>query len=392
MKLPWTPDFDVWPCTHKITSAHVAGNAVCVCWDDGLECEFHSFLLRENSPDESTIHPLSRESVISPLDLPEDISARRVRVDDVGALEVEWSHGGHVSRFHPGWLRAHAWFGETAPDDDDSRILWNGEEQPEPPTFDGNDALARSEIFLAWLEALRDYGVARLRGLPLQDRLLEEIVTKIGVVRETNFGRMYTLAIKDDPDSNAFTAAPLPQHIDLPTRECPPGLQFLYCRANTTSGGKGIYADAYRIAEDMRREEPAHFQSLIADVWEYNNRAKTTDFRAAGPVVELDAGGRVASVRYNTWLRAPMKAPLQTQARAYKAYRAFAARAQDARYQMTFNYRAGDLLAFDNRRALHGRKGYDVNGGERFIEGIYADRDDLHSRIRILRRMQAREA
>lgn len=46
----------------------------------------------------------------------------------------------------------------------------------------------------------------------------------------------------------------------------------------------------------------------------------------------------------------------------------------------------GDLLAFDNRRVLHGRRGYDAHGGKRFIEGIYGDRDDLHSSIRTLRR------
>jgi len=51
------------------------------------------------------------------------------------------------------------------------------------------------------------------------------------------------------------------------------------------------------------------------------------------------------------------------------------------------NARAGgDLLAFDNRRVLNGRRGYDAHGGKRFIEGIYGDRDDLHSSIRTLQR------
>ena len=53
---------------------------------------------------------------------------------------------------------------------------------------------------------------------------------------------------------------------------------------------------------------------------------------------------------------------------------------------MIFDYRPGDLVAFDNRRVLHGRNGYDAQGGERFIEGIYSDRDDLLSAIRTTRR------
>ena len=40
-----------------------------------------------------------------------------------GALAVVWSHGGHISRFHPGWLRAHAWFGDEA--EIDGPVLWS---------------------------------------------------------------------------------------------------------------------------------------------------------------------------------------------------------------------------------------------------------------------------
>ena len=46
----------------------------------------------------------------------------------------------------------------------------------------------------------------------------------------------------------------------------------------------------------------------------------------------------------------------------------------------------GDVLAFDNRRILHGRDGYTEGTGQRFLRGCYGERDELHSRIRILRR------
>lgn len=150
------------------------------------------------------------------------------------------------------------------------------------------------------------------------------------------------------------------QHIDLPTRETPHSLQLLFTRENTTTGGEGIYADGYRIAHDMRLEEPDHFHSLTTDTWEYSNRARTSDYRDHGPVVETDGSGRITGVRYNTFLRAPLKAPLEVQSRAHKAYRAFCVRAQDPHYWMIVRYEPGDLVAFDNRRVLHGRTGYDA--------------------------------
>lgn len=380
--LPATPDFDTWLVNENVRTATITEHGLHLIWSDGRTSDHHVLLLRENSPDPVTTHPKAHEMAIAPTDIAEDIILTDVDVLASGAVRLSFSDGTETA-YHPGWLFGTAWFGAEPAK---AAILWNAAEQPEPSTFDGPDALNNPEIFLKWLEALRDYGVARLRDLPQQDGLLEQIVSMIGPIRESNFGRQYVLEIKDDPDSQAYTSGDLLQHIDLPTRELPFGLQFLYTRDNTTTGGEGIFVDAYRVAEDMRSAEPEHFQSLVTDVWEYNNRAKTSDYRGRGPVVETDAKGAITGIRYNTFLRAPLKAPLEVQARAYKAYRAFCARAQDPSYQMKVRYQTGDLLAIDNRRALHGRAGYDAKGGSRFIEGIYADRDDLHSRIRTIKR------
>lgn len=384
-ELPWTPDFELYPVPHAIVGARIHGQAVSVAWDDGRTSEHHAFLLRENSPDPETVHPLSRELLITPLEIPEDVTPVEASVDAAGALVVVWSGDGHVSRFHPGWLRAHAWFEDDAAQAAPSPRLWTSRELGEPPTFDGPATLNDDDAFLAWLEALRDFGLARLEGLPQQDGLLEELVTRVGTVRETNFGRVYHLAAKNDPDSNAYTSVELSQHMDIPTRECPPGLQFLYCRRNAVSGGQGVYVDGYRIAEDMRAEEPEHFDALTTIAWEYKNRAKDCDYRANGPVIRLDGSGNVTEIRFNPFLRAPLKAPLAVQERAYRSVRALIRWTRSPRYKLVFAYRPGDLLGFDNRRVLHGRTAYDNTGGDRFFEGMYSDRDDLYSRIRWLK-------
>ena len=259
---------------------------------------------------------------------------------------------------------------------------------PDPPTFDGMSALDDSDVLLKWLEALRDTGVSRLEGLDDSDSMLFDVVQRIGSIRETNFGRMYVLEIKDDPDSNAFTSGALIQHMDMPTRENPPGLQFLYCRRNTTTGGEGVYVDGFKVAHDMREEEPDMFEALTTINWEFRNKSKTSDYRATGPVIGLDDQGRPDDIRITAWLRSPLKAPPETVDLAYRSVRQFMRRTESADYQMIIKYRAGDLLAFDNRRALHGRRGYDARGGERYIEGCYADRDDLYSKIRTLKRQR----
>lgn len=384
-----TPDFDHWEATEGVAEAVVESGSLRLTWSDGKTSHHHAFWLAENDPSEDILHPLSRETTLSPLDLPEDLEISGVDCSRAGVVRVDWSHGRKPSLFDTGWLRGNAFFGDGA--DRPATVLWTGEELPEPPSFDGPKALADDSVMLQWLEALRDYGVARLTGLPQRDGLLEDLVQTIGTIRESNFGRMYTLEIKDDPDSNAFTSDALLQHIDMPTRECPHGLQFLFCRDNTTSGGEGIYVDGYRIAEDIKAGNPEAYAALCEVDWEYNNRSKSSSYRAHGPVIERDASGHTTGIRYNTWLRAPLKASLADQDRAYRSYRVFAGMAQDPKYQMVFRYNPGDLLAFDNRRALHGRNGYDAKGGVRFIEGVYSDRDDLHSAIRTLKRKLGKE-
>ena len=172
----------------------------------------------------------------------------------------------------------------------------------------------------------------------------------------------------------------------MPTRECPHGLQFLFCRRNTTQGGEGVYVDGFRVAEDLRNHEPEIFTALTRIHWMFNNRSRTSDFRYQAPIIGTDDNGAVNEVRLTTWLRAPLKAPVAIQRQAYAAVRTLTRYLQNPQYQMVFAYEPGDLLAFDNRRILHGRRAYDGNLGERYIEGIYADRDELYSRIRTLRR------
>ncbi len=387
-KLPKTPDFENYPIAHHIASAAIDIDAVVLHWDDDMVSAHHAMWLRENSPDAETIHPLSREMLLDPLDVPADIVPIDVAVNDDGNLRVEWSHGGHVSEFHAGWLRANAYFEhrDRRPIGRSRQTLWTNKSLPVPATFDGPSVLTDKATFLRWLEAVRDYGIARLENLPLDDGILETVVGRIGPIRETNFGRLFDVIVKDNPDSNAYTSSALVPHMDLATRTAPPGLQFLLCRANTTSGGQGIYIDGFKVAEDMRREEATHFEALTSIEWEFKNRASGSDYRTVGPVLSCDIDGHVCDVRFTPWLRAPIKAPLNEQRRAYHSVRAFMRRCREQVYQIQLAYRPGDLLAFDNRRLLHGRSAYDAAGGDRHLEGCYAERDDLLSAIRMLTR------
>ncbi len=381
---PYWPDYATYRSDRSLVRVAIEGQALRLLWDDGRESRHHSFWLRENSPEPATLHPQSREMRIDPSLLPAALHPGAARIDGEGYLSVVWSHGGHKSRFDPAWLYAHAWFEEDGKAEAPS--LWDASVLREPPSFDGPAVLSDESLFLDWLIALRSKGIARLRNLPSADSTLEDLVTRIGPVRESNFGRRYRLRIKADPDSNAFTSGALLPHIDMPTRECPHGLQFFFCHHNTAEGGEGSFVDGFRIAEDIRRDDPELFRILSQVNWTWNNRARDTDYRAEAPIFGLHPDGRMKEVRFTPWLRAPLQAPVAVQEKAYQAVHRLIRMTRDPQYQLLVTYRDGDLVAFDNRRLLHGRTAYEAKGGVRDIEGIYADRDDLESRIRVLQR------
>jgi gamma-butyrobetaine dioxygenase len=70
---------------------------------------------------------------------------------------------------------------------------------------------------------------------------------------------------------------------------------------------------------------------------------------------------------------------------AYAAMQLFHEVARSDRFQITFPFRPGDIVGFDNRRVLHGRDAFESTG-HRHLRGCYADHDDIYSRLRVLRR------
>ena len=61
---PLLPDFDAYPTDRRLVEAEPATRCVHARWDDGLECRYHVFWLRENAPDAETTHPVTREQAL----------------------------------------------------------------------------------------------------------------------------------------------------------------------------------------------------------------------------------------------------------------------------------------------------------------------------------------
>ena len=379
-------DFRTYPLISALGGVQGLADRVVIEWADGRVSPFHHVWLRDNCPCDQCVYSVTREQVFESVDAAEDLRPLATRIDSDGCLRIDWQDG-HLSRFDPGWLRAHAY-------DDESRAerlagkpqprLWHSDLQL--PVFDYTALMNDNAALLQWLLAVRDIGLTQVRGVPTEPGSLKLIAQRISFIRESNFGVLFNVQSKADADSNAYTAFNLPLHTDLPTRELQPGLQFLHCLVNDAEGGESIFVDGFAIADALRQEEPQLFEALCEIPVEFRNKDRHSDYRCLAPVIALDALGRVAEIRMANFLRGAFDTSVAQMPLLYRAYRRLIAMTREPRFRLMQRLKPGELWCFDNRRTLHARNAFDPATGARHFQGCYVDRDELLSRILVLQR------
>jgi gamma-butyrobetaine dioxygenase len=381
-----TPDSFAWPTLAVIEYCDLADDgAILVRWADQQVSRFHPIWLRDNCACDVCLHPFTREHLTDLLELPLDLKADKVSLDSDGALIVTWLVDSHVSVFNPGWLFAHCALSQqpSAPP-----LLWTATELVEPMSFSATDEQLNDDVLLEVLVAVESSGLARIRNFGSSRDTVEALGLRIGPVRETHFARIFDVVSRADGDSNAYTSERLSAHTDIPTREAPPGLQVLHCLVADADGGASTMTDGFKLAADLADRFPQDYAILSTLKWCFANRGGDTDYRWQAPIINVDENGKVFEVRLLPFSRAPLMTEYKNIEPAYRALQRFMAMANSAEYQMRYQFAAGDIVIFDNRRILHGREAFFPQTGDRELRGLYLDRDDMQSKIRMLTKEQ----
>lgn len=374
-----------------VTDLTVAQDALTLHWADGQQIPMPSIWLRDNCP--SGFHPDTGEREFDLLSVEETPKIATASLS-AEAVEIAWGDG-HQSRFPHIWLAAHR-PGRKADDPADvAPTLWpQNMDAAALPRRRARDLLDSDAALLSWMRETASYGVSIVEGVPEDIDAGVAIAQRIGFLRRTNFGEVFEVMSKPDPNNLAYTSHALPLHSDLPNQETPPGYQFLHCLANDAEGGGSVFADGFAIAERIRGDDPEAFRLLAETQIPFRFFDHETDIRSSMPVIILDGSmdgasggsGQVREIRFNAHIAAVFDMPAEQMAAYYQAYRRFMALTRDPEQQVTLKLRAGEMVVFDNRRALHGREAFDPTTGRRHLHGCYVDRGEFLSRLRVLSR------
>lgn len=364
------------------------GAAVRIHWQGGGHSRFHAVWLRDNALDGETRDPVSGQKWLTVQQIPADTRIADARAED-GGLAVRFLPEDKTVAFPAGWLREHVYdrAEERAPGWTGPAVACWDKASMNAPHAARFDAMRTDRATLAdWLAAIERDGVATVDGMPVESGALLDLVALFGFVRESSYGRWFEVRAEVNAVNLAYTDLGLQAHTDLPYCDPAPTLQILACLESAAAGGESAVVDGFRAVEILCREDPDHFALLSSLPARFDYRGMSgVRLSAKRPMIELGPDGELCAVRFNNRSLAPLTdIPFARMADYYTAYRHLSEIIDRPELEVSFTLRPGQAFMVDNTRVLHARKPF-TGGGERWLQGCYAEKDALLSTLAGLR-------
>jgi gamma-butyrobetaine dioxygenase len=237
-----------------------------------------------------------------------------------------------------------------------------------------------------WLYYAGRDGLAFLRNLPNDEEsgesALLRVAALISLVAETNYGR--TFDHRTDPDSHGYINPDRPVHTSHPYRDPAPGFQLLHCLSAPGQGGESIFVDGMAVAERLRAHDPDAFAILSQTPVPYLLQDADVELVAERTMLDYDTQGQFRAIYYDDRSLAPLPFTGPRLKKYYPAYRELAQMLREPARLVTYGWKPGDLVLFDNTRILHGHTAVSI--GSRHLQGCYLDADGLYSALAVLSR------
>lgn len=348
--------------------------------DAGQTLRYHYVWLRDNCWCGDCRVEQTAERKLLTWSIPEDIRATRVESVTAG-LVVDWSDG-HRSTYSLQWLADNDYSQPGLKDAREQAFLWGSELNV--PRFAHDDVIDGGQGQLAYLDAVRKYGVAIVSEVPAVPGEVERFAEAIGHVREVAFERVHNVYHDPNGYNVAHTPLELKPHSDMPSYQWPPSIQLLHFLVNEADGGESVVVDGWNALDKLRHQDPEAFDILTRVPIPYQLFSETEDTYAVAPMVQLGPDGEVATFRFSNQLALPLSIDFDMVEPFYNAYRKLGNLIDSQEAKVVFKARNGDLLTVHGHRVLHGRMPFSPGTGARHLQDVYMEFDDFMARRRVL--------
>lgn len=348
-----------------------------ITWGDGHVSKFHHLWLRDNCSCTKCGDHESGSRFQSFIAIPEDIKPSVVESHG-DSIKVIWAQDGHESEYPIAWLRRHCYSDKARAVAVRQRVLWDST-LTTPPTasFERalSDPLERYKLF----SQVNCYGFVVVRDVGIGPEQTMELANLLGYIRDTHFGRMTDLTLRDSGMHLSDYSVQILPHTDETYRTLPTGINIFHCIIPSGDGG-GIstLVDSHLCANKLREADPTAFQLLSTTPIRHARRAQNEIIESQLPPFTLDHKGDVSEVRLNErTMSAICVAPDQVRS-VYSALRKAFVLAYSKQNRYEYRLAAGEALVFDNLRVLHGRT---IFRGTRLLRQTNVMRDEFYARL-----------
>jgi len=101
-------------------------------------------------------------------------------------------------------------------------------------------------------------------------------------------------------------------------------------------------------------------------------------------IITEPEGARIVGITWAPAFEGALDVPEADIEPYYKAYATFARLLDESATRLETRLQPGDMACFNNRRVLHARHAFQLNGGVRHLRGCYVNIDDFKSRLYVL--------
>ncbi|WP_264211133.1 trimethyllysine dioxygenase [Leisingera thetidis] len=366
----------------KIETVQVAGAHLEVSWTgNGQLSRYPAVWLRDHCHAARSMNRSSHQRSVDTFSIPETLAPAAVRMD-AETVFVTWPDEAEESVYPVSFLQDMAEPGLWT--EDRPKSLWMAadieETLPEVPHAavmkEDGDGLAE------WLEQVDRHGFALVTGVPATPEATEEMLKRVGYIRQTIFGGFWDFTANKAFADTAYSTVEIGPHTDGTYAIDSPGYQAFHCLEFDGTGGESIFVDAFKVAEVIREQDPEAFEVLASVPVPAQYKGDGVHLMAENPVIGLDRDGGLRKITYNNYDRAPFRLEDSRQAAFYRSLGLFNRLINDPAYQLRFGLRPGTVVLFDNWRVLHAREAYE---GHRRLCGAYHNKEDVLSKLRLLR-------
>ena len=170
------------------------------------------------------------------------------------------------------------------------------------PEVSHDAVMAEDSTGLAeWLDPVDRHGNALVTGVPATPEATEELLKRVGYIRQTIFSGFWDFTANKAFADTAYSTVEIGPHTDGTYAIDSPGYQALHGLEFDGTGGESIFVDAFKVAKDILEHEPEAFEVLASVPVPAQYKGDGVHLKAENPVIGLDRDGGLRKITYNNY-------------------------------------------------------------------------------------------